>query len=68
MSNPEKLCARELEAVRHVLAGKSNKEIARAMGIELGTVTGYLKIARLRTGTRNRVGLALWAERNGVAQ
>lgn len=67
MSNPANLTDRELTAVRHLLRAMCNKQIASYMGVQPCTVKEYLESARRRTKTRNRVELALWAERNGVA-
>ena len=66
MSNPANMTNRELTAVRYLLRALCNKQIASYMGVEPCTVKEHLESARRRTGTRNRVALALWAQRNGV--
>lgn len=68
MTAMHNLKPRELEAVSWLCKGMANKEIAREMGLHLDTVESYLQIARRLVGVRNRVELALWAQRNGVGQ
>ena len=48
------LTDRELEAVTELIGGRSNKEIARALGIEEVTVKLHLRRAFKKMGARNR--------------
>lgn len=53
--------SREREIVRLLVAGCSNAEIAERLGLLLQTVKNRLCEIYERTGTRNRVTLALQA-------
>lgn len=50
----KKLSAREVEVLRLLLAGKSNKEIGRALGVEVVTVTTHLGNVYRKLGVANR--------------
>jgi DNA-binding CsgD family transcriptional regulator len=50
-----------------VAEGKSNAEIAADLFISAGTVKTHIANAQRKTGARNRVGIAAWAWRNGLA-
>ncbi len=52
--NIEKLSPREREVVKQLINGKSNKEIARILGIEPGTVKAHLYSAFRALGVSNR--------------
>jgi DNA-binding NarL/FixJ family response regulator len=55
------LTARELDTVRLVGQGLSNKEIARHLGVSVSTVRTHLNKAYDKLGSANRVELALLA-------
>lgn len=62
------LSERERQVVKLVAEGKSNNEIAADLFISAGTVKTHLANAQRKTGARNRVGIAAWAWRTGLAQ
>lgn len=59
------LTGREREVLRWVVAGRSNAEIAERLFIGVTTVKTHVTHLMEKTGTRNRVQLAVWAERMG---
>ncbi|MGE0154545.1 MAG: LuxR C-terminal-related transcriptional regulator [Reyranellaceae bacterium] len=61
----ENLTPRQLSVLRHLAAGKSNKEIARALGIQEITVKVHLQAIFARIGVSNRTQAAMHAERAG---
>lgn len=61
------LSERERQVVKLVAEGKSNAEIAADLFISAGTVKTHLANAQRKTGARNRVGIAAWAWRTGLA-
>lgn len=70
MPNPENgpsLSERERQVVKLVAEGKSNAEIATDLFISAGTVKTHIANAQRKTGARNRVGIAAWAWRTGLA-
>jgi DNA-binding NarL/FixJ family response regulator len=56
---------RELDVLRHVADGRSNQEIAGALGISETTVESHLERLRLRYGQTNRTQMAVFADRQG---
>jgi DNA-binding CsgD family transcriptional regulator len=56
-----KLSPRELEVVRLVMTGQSNREIARALGRSHNTVATQLKSAMRKLGVSSRTALAVSA-------
>ncbi|MFC7549187.1 LuxR C-terminal-related transcriptional regulator [Plantactinospora sp. GCM10030261] len=58
------LTAREMEVLSHLAAGMSNKQIARALGISVRTVTVHVSNLLRKTGTASRTEAALWALRH----
>lgn len=56
---PGDLSGRETEVAREVVAGQSNKEIARTLGITERTVKAHLGAVFTKLGVRNRLQLAL---------
>ncbi|MCL1860807.1 MAG: response regulator transcription factor [Proteobacteria bacterium] len=56
---PEELSGREAEVAREVVAGRSNKEIARVLGITERTVKAHLGAIFTKLGVRDRLQLAL---------
>jgi two-component system, NarL family, response regulator len=56
---------RELDVLRHTAEGRSNQEIATALGISETTVESHLERLRQRYGQANRTQLAVFADRQG---
>lgn len=63
-----KLTPRELEIVRLIGDGLSNEEIADRLGISGKTVRNHLTIVFEKTGARDRLHLAIYAYRQGLAK
>jgi DNA-binding NarL/FixJ family response regulator len=61
-----KLTTRELEVLRELTDGKSNKEIARALGISEPTVKLHMKTLFRKVGVTNRTQAAMIAHEAGV--
>ena len=61
----DNLTPRQLMVLRHLAVGKSNKEIARALGIQEITVKVHLQAIFSRIGVTNRTQAAMHAERAG---
>ncbi|MCR8946264.1 response regulator transcription factor [Streptomyces sp. OUCMDZ-4982] len=61
------LSPREREVVVLLAEGLTNAEIATALSITVGTVKTHLTNVQAKLGARNRVEIAAWAWRNGVA-
>jgi DNA-binding NarL/FixJ family response regulator len=59
------LTAREHDVLALVIAGSSNKQIGRRLGISEKTVKGHLTNIFQRIGVTDRTQAALWAERSG---
>lgn len=62
------LTARELEILRHVADGLSNKMIARALNITDGTVKLHVKSILRKLGIRSRVEAAVLAVEHGLGK
>ena len=63
----ESLSARENDVARLLVKGASNKEIARALGVEVVTVKKHVGNICRKLGARNRTQAALClAEQNHV--
>ena len=60
------LTPREIELVRQVASGISNREIADQLHISLGTVKIHLHNVYGKLGVRGRVALANYARENGL--
>ncbi len=61
----EELSARELESLRMLVRGMSNKEIARELGLQAVTVKFHLRKAYRKIGATNRVdAVRIAVERN----
>ena len=54
------LSAREREVALQVFAGRSNQEIAAALGIRAKTVESHLSAAFVKLGVRSRAQLAVY--------
>ncbi|GAA3212530.1 response regulator transcription factor [Nonomuraea helvata] len=55
------LTAREVEIVRALARGRTNREIADELVISLSTVKGYVSGIQVKLGARNRTEIAAWA-------
>lgn len=62
------LTPREQDIVRLVVAGSSNKEIARALGLAQQTVKNHLGHVMLKLGVSSRLQLYRWAVESGVVK
>lgn len=63
----ESLTDRESDVVRAVARGQSNQEIAAELFVAVSTVKTHLAAAQAKLGVRNRVEVAAWAWRTGLA-
>lgn len=59
-----RLSPRQKEILSHLLAGRSNKQIAREVGITEGTVKVRLKSVLRKIGVESRTQAAIWAMAN----
>jgi DNA-binding CsgD family transcriptional regulator len=66
-NHPDGLSARELDVLRLIAAGKSNREIAEALVISYNTVERHINHIFAKTGVANRVEAATYAQRHGIA-
>ena len=60
------LTVRELDTVRLVVRGRSNKEISSELGITEDTVKGHLRSIFLKLGVADRTQLAIKAVQDGI--
>jgi DNA-binding NarL/FixJ family response regulator len=60
------LSQREVEVLRLLAAGKSNREIAEALCISLNTVATHVRNILAKTGAANRTEAAAYALRYGL--
>jgi DNA-binding NarL/FixJ family response regulator len=61
MPQPAYLTERDIEVIRLLGAGYSNKQIGDHLGLTEGTIKVYVNRIFDKIGTDNRVQLALWA-------
>lgn len=61
------LTERERQLVEHAAMGQSNKQIAYATGLSVGSVSGYLSSAMRKMGLRSRAELIVVASPAKVA-
>ncbi|GAA1659254.1 response regulator transcription factor [Glycomyces endophyticus] len=64
---PNPLTPRETELARLVAEGRSNADIAAELFISVGTVKTHVASMQAKLGTANRVGIAAWCWRTGIA-
>lgn len=57
----------ELAVLRHLVDGKTNKEIARRIGVSPHTVRDHLQNIARKTACKNRVQMATWWSENRAA-
>jgi NarL family two-component system response regulator LiaR len=60
------LTSRELDILRLIATGKSNKEIANELVLTEGTVKGYVSNVLAKIGVQDRTQAALFAVREGL--
>ncbi|MDQ3692409.1 MAG: tetratricopeptide repeat protein [Chloroflexota bacterium] len=61
------LSPRELEVVRLLAAGRSNREIADALFVSHGTATTHVRNILAKLDLTSRTAVAVWAIRHGLA-
>ena len=61
------LTAREVEILRLVAAGRSDREIADALVLSARTVSNHVAHILLKTGADNRAAAVAFALRHGLA-
>lgn len=62
------LTEREVEILRLIADGRSNKEIAAALHLTEGTIKGYVSTIFDKLGVEDRTQAALYAVKHGVAR
>ena len=65
-ARPDALSSREIEVLRLIAQGASNREIAEALVISEGTVKNHISNILGRLGLRDRTQAALYARENGL--
>jgi DNA-binding CsgD family transcriptional regulator len=63
---PDRLTEREVEVLRLIAAGKSNREIAQELSISLKTVARHISNIFAKTSAANRTEAAAYAARHGL--
>ena len=58
---------REVEVLRLVAAGKSNREVAEELFISLNTVANHVRNILNKTGAANRTEASAFAHQQGLA-
>ena len=66
-TNPAGLSDREVEVLRLVVAGLSNRQIAQKLALSEKTVANHLTAILNKTGTDNRTAATTFALRQGLA-
>lgn len=64
----EKLTTRELDILKEIASGKSNKAIAYDLNLTEGTVKGYVSVVLSKLGVDDRTQAALYAVKHGLAE
>jgi DNA-binding NarL/FixJ family response regulator len=59
LANPPKFTPRELEVLTLLRAGQPNRDIARALGIDEGTVKAHIGRLMRKVGVNNRIALTI---------
>jgi DNA-binding NarL/FixJ family response regulator len=65
-AHPDRLSGREVEVLRLIAAGRSNREIARELFISDRTVAQHVTSILNKTRAANRTEAALYAARRGL--
>jgi DNA-binding NarL/FixJ family response regulator len=58
--------ARETEVLKLLVAARSNREIARTLGIEERTVKAHVAKLMRKVGVENRIALSIYAVTNSI--
>jgi DNA-binding NarL/FixJ family response regulator len=58
--------AREIEVLKLLVAARSNREIARTLGIEERTVKAHVAKLMRKVGVENRIALSIYAVTNAI--
>jgi len=64
----EELTSRELDILKLIASGRSNKEIANDLNLTEGTVKGYVSNVLAKLGVQDRTQAALLAVKEGIAK
>jgi DNA-binding NarL/FixJ family response regulator len=64
---PDRLTRREVEVLRLIAAGRSNKEIASELYLSEATVKTHVNRIFAKTRSRDRAQAVAYAHRNGLA-
>ncbi len=64
----EQLTTREIDVLRQVALGQSNKEIAETLNISVHTVVSHRKNIIQKTGIKSQAGLTIYAISNKIIQ
>jgi len=64
---PDRLSAREVEVLRLIEAGRSNREIAQTLVLSVYAVENHLARIYAKIGAANRTEAASYAHRHGLA-
>ena len=62
------LSARERQVIRAVIKGATNRQVSERLGVREQTVKNQLSVIYEKLQLRNRVELAMYAVRHGLAQ
>jgi DNA-binding NarL/FixJ family response regulator len=65
-TDPEQLTQRELDVLRLVARGHSNREISTLLALSPNTVKTYIRLAYRRIGVESRSQAVLWAVAQGL--
>ncbi len=60
------LTSKEIEIIKLICQGSSNKEIAARLNLSIRTIEGHREKINEKTGIRNIAGLVIYAVRNGI--
>jgi two-component system, NarL family, nitrate/nitrite response regulator NarL len=60
------LSLREIDIIRRIVEGDSNKHIARRLDIAEATVKAHVKTILRKIGVSNRTQAAIWAMNNSI--
>jgi DNA-binding CsgD family transcriptional regulator len=66
-AHPDGLTAREMDVLREIASGKSNKQIALALSISLSTVERHVSNLYAKIGAQNKADAAAYAYRHRLA-
>ena len=66
VSNPDTLSARELEVLRLLARGRTNREIGQELFISEHTAANHIRSILRKTGCANRTDAAAYAHRHGL--